>query len=142
MTRKALGGYIAHARESLDMTQVELAEKVDVSVGQVSKWERGLSLPSARKLGRIAGALQVDKAELYDLHADAKDDDLAAARSETGELRAALAEALAVVAQFTETYGQFHAEYQRMGIQINQLVEEIAEIKRAVLPPPHRRGRP
>lgn len=141
MARRALADVIARARESKGLTQPQLATQVGVSAQQVYKWEKGRAIPAARQLPALALALGLDREELYELHSDAKDEDLAVVKRDTTDLRRSLEEALSVVAQFTETYGQFHAEYQRMGVQINQLVEEIAEIKQAVLPPP-RRERP
>ena len=57
-TRK-IGAYISKLRKDRDMTQVELADQLNVSHQAVSKWERGESLPDigtlpviARKFGR------------------------------------------------------------------------------------------
>lgn len=143
MARRALADVIARARETKGLTQPQLAGLVGVTAQQIYKWEKARAIPAARQLPALAVALGLDQDQLYELHSDAKDEDIAVVKRDTSELRRALEEALAVVGHFTETYGQFHAEYQRMGTQINQLVEEIAEIKRAVLPPSRpRRERP
>lgn len=41
MDQKKIGKYIADKRKFLGMTQVSLADKLDVSDKSVSKWERG-----------------------------------------------------------------------------------------------------
>jgi transcriptional regulator with XRE-family HTH domain len=141
MTRKAFGEFIAHGREACDMTQVELADKVGVGSGQVSKWERGLSLPSPRKLAKIAAVLGLDVAELAERFADAGQEDALIARRQLSDVRRDLEYALDQVKRFVDTYAEFHAEYQRIGDQVNQLSADIAEIKQAVLDRPPRRGR-
>jgi len=45
------------AREAAGMSQVELAEAIEVSQGTVSKWERGEKMPRFDRLARIANAL-------------------------------------------------------------------------------------
>ena len=59
MTRKAFADFVARARDGLDITQKELGDAVDVDSQQVSRWENGRSLPSSRKLRRIADALKL-----------------------------------------------------------------------------------
>lgn len=62
-TREALrverGSRIAERRNSLNMTQAELAERLDVDPMSVSRWERGKSSPTAHVLGEVARALGV-----------------------------------------------------------------------------------
>ena len=41
MDQRKIGGYIAEKRRALDMTQMQLAEKLGMSNKSVSKWERG-----------------------------------------------------------------------------------------------------
>ena len=52
-TRK-IGAYISKLRKDQDMTQMELAEKLNVSHQAVSKWERGESLPDISMIPLIA----------------------------------------------------------------------------------------
>lgn len=51
---------IASYRKRLNMTQEELAKKLNVSFQAVSKWETGQSMPDISLLGDIAAALQCD----------------------------------------------------------------------------------
>ena len=57
MTIKAL-------REKKDMTQAELAEKIEVSPKTVSKWETAKGLPDISLLDSLAAALDVSVMEL------------------------------------------------------------------------------
>lgn len=45
MDQKKIGKYIAGKRKALGLTQVQLAEKLNMSNKSVSKWERGVCLP-------------------------------------------------------------------------------------------------
>lgn len=49
-----LGQRIKHARKIIGMEQKDLAKQVGVSVGTVSRWERGISKPSKAELTAIA----------------------------------------------------------------------------------------
>ena len=49
MDQKKIGKYIADKRKALGMTQVSLADKLDISDKSVSKWERGVCLPDVSK---------------------------------------------------------------------------------------------
>lgn len=68
---KALvGGNIASAREALRWSQVELARQIGVSDPQrVSKWERGIYMPSTDALTGLASALGKDLAWFFTDHA-------------------------------------------------------------------------
>jgi transcriptional regulator with XRE-family HTH domain len=115
MTRKAFADFIARARDALGITQVQLAHLVDVESQQISRWENGRSLPASRKLRRLATALELsdaDRAHLHELHSLASEEDKDAA------LRG---------------QGRIIAELKEMGQQIDQLVADVAELKRAVV---------
>lgn len=43
MDQNKIGRFIAKRRKELELTQVQLAEKLGVSDKSVSKWERGVS---------------------------------------------------------------------------------------------------
>ena len=57
-----IGGRIKKARRDAHMTQEELAERLDVSVGYVSQVERGVTKISLDLLGAIADILACDTA--------------------------------------------------------------------------------
>ena len=44
MDQKKIGAFIAQRRKELDMTQKELAGKLEITDRAVSKWETGVSL--------------------------------------------------------------------------------------------------
>lgn len=54
-----LADNIRELRKSRNMTQEELAERLNVSTGAVSKWERGASEPELQILMEIAGIFRV-----------------------------------------------------------------------------------
>ena len=64
LSAAALGAFIARVRGERGLTQRELAERLYVSDKTVSKWERGLSLPSVPLLIPLAGALGLSISEL------------------------------------------------------------------------------
>lgn len=59
-----LGKQLRYIRRVKDQTQEDLAEHIGVSVGWVSRIERGIKLPNLKLLFRIANALQVSLREL------------------------------------------------------------------------------
>jgi transcriptional regulator with XRE-family HTH domain len=59
-----VGKQLRHVRRVKDTTQEQLAELIDVSVGWVSRIERGTRLPNLKLLFRIAKALRVSVREL------------------------------------------------------------------------------
>ena len=59
-----IGKQLRYTRRVKDVTQEELAELLDVSVGWVSKLERGVNVPNMKLLFRIAEVLQVQVREL------------------------------------------------------------------------------
>lgn len=58
------GKFIAKKRKAINMTQNELAEKLNITDKAVSKWERGLSFPDISILIPLAEILKIS---LYDL---------------------------------------------------------------------------
>jgi len=58
------GEWLKRRRQSLDLTQAELAERAGCSVFGLRKIESGERRPSKQLAGLLAGALQVDDAEL------------------------------------------------------------------------------
>ena len=59
-----LGAFVARVRAERGLTQRQLAERLYVSDKTVSKWERGLSLPSVPLLVPLAGTLGLSISEL------------------------------------------------------------------------------
>ena len=64
MDRKTLGTMIAELRKAKGLTQLELAEKMNVTDKAVSKWERDLSCPDISSIPRLAEILGVSVDEL------------------------------------------------------------------------------
>nr|MBP3598122.1 helix-turn-helix transcriptional regulator [Eubacterium sp.] len=77
-------------RKQKGFTQEDLAIKVNVVRQTVSKWEKGLSVPDAVTLQKIAEVLEVSVGEL--LGADVKEED----RNELAEQLARINEQLAI----------------------------------------------
>lgn len=65
MNIKALGLNIKAERSRKDLTQAELAEKVDMSENSINAIERGKQIPSAINLYLIAKTLEVDINEFF-----------------------------------------------------------------------------
>lgn len=64
MDNKRTGQFIAQRKRSLDLTQKQLAEKLNVTDKAVSKWETGKGSPDISLLSVIADALNVTVVEL------------------------------------------------------------------------------
>ena len=60
----SIGKTIAELRKEKGWTQVELAEKLQVSDKAVSKWERGLIEPTLTFLWRLADVFEITLDEL------------------------------------------------------------------------------
>lgn len=58
MDNKKIGTTIAVLRNSKNMTQAELGERIGVSFQAVSKWERGETLPDISLLPALADILE------------------------------------------------------------------------------------
>jgi len=59
-----IGKQLRYVRRVKDKTQEQLAEQIDVSVGWLSRIERGTRFPNIKLLFRIAKALHVSVREL------------------------------------------------------------------------------
>ncbi len=64
MNNEKMGQFISELRKQRQMTQKELAEKLNVSDKAVSKWERGLSYPDISLLSPLSNILGVTTTEL------------------------------------------------------------------------------
>ena len=64
MEKKTLGIIISSARKDLELTQMQLADKMNVTDKAVSKWERDLSCPDINSLSKLATILGITIEEL------------------------------------------------------------------------------
>ena len=60
----SVGGFIAELRKEKGLTQAELADRVGVTGGAVSKWERGLCYPDIETVERLAGVFGLSVGEM------------------------------------------------------------------------------
>ncbi len=64
MTLEEFGPFLVEQRKKHDLTQAQLAEKLDVSTAAISKWERGRCLPEVTKFNDIAKAFDLSLMEV------------------------------------------------------------------------------
>lgn len=64
MSNKTLGEMISSLRKEKNMTQNDLAEKMNVTDKAVSKWERNLSCPDVNSIPKLAEVLDISVEEL------------------------------------------------------------------------------
>lgn len=64
MEAKKLGEFIAEKRKEKQITQKELAKRLNVTDKAVSRWERGLGFPDINTLEPLADALGITLTEL------------------------------------------------------------------------------
>lgn len=69
MDSGSFGRRIAQARVACGLTQLELARRLDTREMSVSRWERGVNVPSGRTLVALAGELGVTVEHLVGGHA-------------------------------------------------------------------------
>ena len=62
---KKLGLRIKELREKQGLTQLKLAEILDMEASNLSKIERGIQIPKEESLEKISSALNVDVKELF-----------------------------------------------------------------------------
>ena len=74
MDASKFGSFVADRRKELNMTQKDLAAKIQVTDKAVSKWERGLGFPDINSLEPLADALDVSIIELMKSERMIKDD--------------------------------------------------------------------
>lgn len=143
MSRRDLIDLLVTARGATGLTQAQLAALCKVSSQQVSRWERGSAVPGRKVLPRLAEVLRLAERDLYVAAVEAS-------QQETRQVRRGANELIATMERFVETYQAFHAAYEQIGIQVQQVVDElaavkadVAEIKQAVhrLPADRRPGR-
>jgi len=64
MDQKKIGNFISEARKSKNLTQKDLAEKLNVSINAVSKWERGICLMDMSLLKPLSQILDISITEI------------------------------------------------------------------------------
>ena len=64
MDAHKFGAFVAECRKERNMTQAELASKIQVTDKAVSRWERGIGFPDINTIEPLAGALEVSVLEL------------------------------------------------------------------------------
>jgi len=76
MDNEKMGKFISELRKSYQMTQKELAAKLDVSDKAVSKWERGQSYPDIALLSPLSAILGITTTELLNGERAKQDQDI------------------------------------------------------------------
>ena len=71
---KRLGRRIAEHRKAIDWTQDQLAERLDVDAETISRFERGVTLPSLVTLDSLAAVLKTSAADLLSMASVAPSD--------------------------------------------------------------------
>ncbi len=64
MDQKKIGGFIAECRKKANLTQMQLAEKLDITDKAVSKWERGITMPDTSIMLELCEILGISVNEL------------------------------------------------------------------------------
>ena len=64
MDAQKLGAFVAERRKEKNMTQADLAAKLQVTDKAVSRWERGLGFPDINTIEPLADALELGVLEL------------------------------------------------------------------------------
>ncbi len=64
MNQIKIGRFIAECRKKANLTQMQLAEKLDITDKAVSKWERGITMPDTSIMLELCGILGISVNEL------------------------------------------------------------------------------
>ena len=86
MDAHKFGAFVARRRKERNMTQADLASKIQVTDKAVSRWERGLGFPDINIIEPLADALEVSVLEL--MKSERMAANLVAGRSECGKAAA------------------------------------------------------
>jgi len=65
MNQTQIGQFIAKCRREKNLTQAQLAEKLNITDRAVSKWETGKSMPDAASMPELCGILGITVNELF-----------------------------------------------------------------------------
>ena len=60
MDKQKIGDFIKEKRKEKELTQKELAEKLEITDRAISKWERGISCPDISLLKDLCKILEID----------------------------------------------------------------------------------
>lgn len=77
MDQKKIGNFISKKRKERNLTQKDLAEKLNISVNAVSKWERGICLMDMSLLKPLSTILEITITELINGEEDNKNSEIA-----------------------------------------------------------------
>ncbi|MBQ9945564.1 MAG: helix-turn-helix domain-containing protein [Clostridia bacterium] len=64
MNQIEIGRFIAECRKNVNLTQLQLAEKLDITDKAISKWERGLAMPDTSIMLELCDILCISVNEL------------------------------------------------------------------------------
>jgi len=81
MNAETVGKHILECRKAIGMTQKELADRLNITDGAVSKWERGVNFPDIALLEPLAATLGTTVIELLSLE-NASNHEVATAMSD------------------------------------------------------------
>ena len=65
MDQKKIGAFIAQCRKEKSLTQMQLAEQLEISGQAVSKWENGRGMPDVSLLQPLCDVLGISLNELF-----------------------------------------------------------------------------
>lgn len=64
MNQEKIGKFIAQCRKEKNLTQIQLAEKLNISDKAVSKWETGRGMPDSSIMLQLCNYLEINVNEL------------------------------------------------------------------------------
>ena len=73
MDQKKIGKFILELRKENNMTQADLAKKLQVTDKAISKWERGLGFPDINSIPKLAEVFEVSVDELMQVKTETKE---------------------------------------------------------------------
>ena len=111
-----LGGRIWRARDALNLSAQELADRLGVRTDTISAWERDRSEPRTNRLFTLAGVLGVSPAWLIAGIGEAPKDDLS--NSVAGQLRDQLA-------QVKKLHEQTGKAISALEMEINRVLQDM-----------------
>lgn len=65
MDQKRIGAFIAQCRKEKNLTQMQLAERLEITSQAVSKWENGRGMPDVSLLQPLCDVLGISLNELF-----------------------------------------------------------------------------